>query len=126
MHSNVSNDVKDPYIRYLKLYKKEKTDGHDTFRLIAQKLEVKKEPCTEIRRNVLNKHGELIEVSKIEPELFGIKVFSYIGEALQMTKPILISGGKQIYTKELKIALDLEKKLTPMARRILGIIKNYR
>lgn len=75
---------------------------------------------------MFNKHGELIEVSKIEPEVFGIKVFTYIGEALQMTKPILISGGKQIYTKELKIALDLEKKLTPMTRRILGIIKNYR
>ena len=124
--NNAGNAKSFPFIKYLKLCKKESFDGLDTYRLVAQKSEHPAYQGLNIIKNLFNNQGNLSEVSKIEFDIAGNRILSVKGDSLEMSKGLVIRNKFEVNSSGINLKLNINQKLTPMAKRVLGYIKNFK
>ena len=109
---------------YLKLYKKTKVDGLDSFQLVAKKEEkhLRNDGGSFIsiaKERFNTKTGELTEQSLISKNVFGGKNLECIGNVFSIQGSI----STNIKSNKSSIVMDTTKgELTPIAKRILKII----
>ncbi len=114
---------------HLKLYQKVQKDGLDTFELVGQKeekytygfKEKDKKSLTSIKKESFNpRTGQLTEQSLISANVGGGKTIECNGDVFKMSGNIATNRANN--TPEISINLA-KGKLTPIAKRILNIIK---
>ena len=109
---------------YLKLYKVSKNNNIESVKLIAkkdEKLDAKNGNLIKITKEIFNPEtGLKVETSEISKTISGGKMIECNGDVFQMSGNVVTNRAKNTP----KIHIDMSKgELTPMAKRILNILK---